>query len=288
MKKSFISLIVLMMLFPLIVNAATEDVSIVCDSKKLAPGAQTTCYIKGDFSKKISSFHGELSADTNLTISDITKSGWEGRGDNGIIDLYTDVNKTGIFNFITFAVKADSNVNALDKKIYLKNITISDDSFTENTISNKNYDIRITSTDNYLKLLSLNNANILFDKDTLIYNVELNADKTIISAEANDINAAVSGDIGEKSISYGKNEFNIIVISESNVKRTYKIIINRPSPITTKNNPNKATKTGKNSEKNIDNPHTGSNAKYFILFIIPIVLVLYILLRRKNKFVLFS
>ena len=204
MKKRIIFMMGFMLLFPLIVNAAAEDVNIVCDSNTLVPGAQTTCYIKGDFSKNISSFHGELSADTNLTISNITKSGWEGSGDGGIIDLYTDTNKTGTFNFVTFVVEADSNVSNVEKLMYLKNISISDDSFNEEAKNDKNYEIKITS---------VNNSNQEIEK----------AD-------------------------------------------------------------NKEEKAN-NKEEKANNPKTGSNDKYYLLFIFPIALVVYLLLKKKSKFV---
>ena len=63
-----------------------------------------------------------------------------------------------------------------------------------------------------------------FNKDTTEYNVELEADvtKIQIGVTKSDSKSSVSGE-GEKSVSEGMNQFNIVVTAENGSKRTYTI-----------------------------------------------------------------
>ena len=90
-----------------------------------------------------------------------------------------------------------------------------------NNTTNKNENL---SSDNALKSLSIEGNNIepKFDKDTLEYNVSLNADtKTIkIVTEKNDDKATVSGD-GEVEVKEGRNTIQIVVTAQNGATRAY-------------------------------------------------------------------
>lgn len=90
----------------------------------------------------------------------------------------------------------------------------------------REFSILYASTNNNLANLSLNNINISFSKDVLVYNVSTDETSTVISAGAEDGKAKVSG-TGTRAIHYGNNQFNIVVTSEAGVSKTYTINVYR-------------------------------------------------------------
>jgi hypothetical protein len=84
------------------------------------------------------------------------------------------------------------------------------------------------NTNNYLKTLKIENANIEFDKNTLNYSVIVknNINKINIMATTEHSTATVSG-IGEKALKEGSNKFEIKVKAENETIRTYTINIKR-------------------------------------------------------------
>lgn len=86
------------------------------------------------------------------------------------------------------------------------------------------------NNDTSLKLLSVSGYILTpnFNSNTLEYslNVSENVDKITINATPSNDNANVSG-VGEKTLSSGKNEFIISVVSESGDTKEYKIVVNK-------------------------------------------------------------
>lgn len=84
------------------------------------------------------------------------------------------------------------------------------------------------NTNNYLKTLKIENANIEFDKNTLNYSVIVknNINKINIMATTEHSTATVSG-IGEKALKEGSNKFEVKVKAENKTIRTYTINIKR-------------------------------------------------------------
>lgn len=96
----------------------------------------------------------------------------------------------------------------------------------------KTYTINVTrpdnrSTDNALKELKLNNANIDFKSGTTTYNLTIDGTSTVIEATANDAKATIKG-IGTKTLNYGVNKFEIVVTAENGSTKTYTLNITRP------------------------------------------------------------
>ena len=105
-KNMIITFLIVLVLLPINVKALTGNIKLTCDNTTVLPGSDITCTLTGDsFSEKISSFHGELNLESNLKLESIEEdSSWEGSADGGVIDLYTDVNKSGNINFVTFTI----------------------------------------------------------------------------------------------------------------------------------------------------------------------------------------
>lgn len=90
--------------------------------------------------------------------------------------------------------------------------------------------VNVVSNDSTLKKLTLEEIDIspLFRSDKYEYEIKLpyKFDKINIIAEANAVNAKVTGD-GRRYLNDGNNEYEIVVTASDNSTSTYKIIINR-------------------------------------------------------------
>lgn len=115
-------------------------------------------------------------------------------------------------------------------------------SFTESILTKSDESgVLLTETQNIVvqKLLSsiatLNSLTVdkgtlspTFNKDILSYNVTVDGgiEAIIISALKTDASSTVSG-LGQKTLNYGNNKFNIIVTSENKTQKTYVVNVNR-------------------------------------------------------------
>lgn len=130
--------------------------------------------------------------------------------------------------------------SAASKTITLGNKTSSSSS-NKTSSSSKNTSSKTTnnkddskSSDNNLKSLSVEGAELSFNKDTTTYNLSVGNDvkKIKINAEANNSKATVAG-TGEKEVKEGDNKFDVVVTAENGDKKTYTINVNVDSqPIT--------------------------------------------------------
>lgn len=111
---------------------------------------------------------------------------------------------------------SNSNYSNPDKE----DIVNFDDSYCE---------VRVLSDINTLSNISIDGATINeeFASDNLNYTAISDRDKIVISALKTDDKSIVSGDIGEVTLHYGTNNFNIIVTSETGSQRIYKIAVKR-------------------------------------------------------------
>lgn len=146
--KKIIILLVIGILFPINAHALTGNVEIQCDNYEVSSGSNINCTLKGgDFSSELSSFHAKLLLGNNLALESIEKnSSWEGSADGGVIDLYTDVNKSGDLELVTFVIKVDEVENNVDTNISITDIKIGDSQFEEHSFPQVITSIKITST----------------------------------------------------------------------------------------------------------------------------------------------
>ena len=123
-------------LIPFNTKALTGSMNLNCNSNTLTVNTSTTCTLSGNSSEEISALSAKLSASGNISISNIsTSSIWQGNGESGSIDLYTDTNKSGNFAVATFTIKANSAAGT--GTINVSGINFSDASFNEHSISGK-------------------------------------------------------------------------------------------------------------------------------------------------------
>ena len=230
MKNKIIILIgIIGLIFPLKINALSGDVSLTCDKNKVSPNSTINCSIKGNINEEVSSVHAEIELGSNLTLENSQSSSiWEGDGDGGIYDLYTDENKTGSFDIGTFTIKVGNVTEGANTYISLKNLTLSDASFKEQNFSVSSINVRIGSTVNKLTNITVTEGTLSFDDNTTEYNLTIDSPNTEITATKKDINSTVTGDIGLKTLKYGLNTFKITIKSESGEDNVYILNITRP------------------------------------------------------------
>ena len=138
-----------------------------------------------------------------------------------------------------------------DGKSTTKTFTLSCTSTTEGTInfevtgditsgSGQTKDISLTkqvtvtkakSSDNSLSDLKVDGTTVLgFSSSQTSYTIKNNSGTNItITATANDPKASIIG-TGNKSLKYGNNTFDVTVTAENGLKKTYRIIVNKPDP----------------------------------------------------------
>ena len=110
--KKICSLIIigLMAIIPLNVKAASK-VEITCDKQTYNVQEEAVCTLKATTDEQIISVSGNLNTEDQTfeiipTASDI----WQGDAENGDIQLYTDVEKTGTFDIATIKVKIKEGI----------------------------------------------------------------------------------------------------------------------------------------------------------------------------------
>ena len=111
MKKICSLMIIgLMAIIPLNIKAASK-VEIACNKQTYNVQEEAVCTLKATTDEEIISVSGSLNTEDQTfeiipTASDI----WEGDAENGDIQLYTDVEKTGTFNIVTMKVKIKEGI----------------------------------------------------------------------------------------------------------------------------------------------------------------------------------
>lgn len=226
MKNKFKILFMFLLMFPFVINAA--EVSLSCPSS-VNSGGSVTCSINiNSGSALVAGFQANVNASNGLSYKSYSmSSGWAGSSSSSSFLVYGN-KVSGSKTLGTYVYTASGNSN--DKlTVSLSGISVSDEngnSISSNTSVSAS--IRIKCSDNNLKGLSVDGVSVSdFNKDTLSYNITTEKASINISATANSGFSSVSG-TGNKSVKYGKNVFDIVVTSESGVKKIYKINVTRP------------------------------------------------------------
>lgn len=229
-----------LLFLPFSVNALVDgDISLTCEKNVLLPGESTTCSVDANVTNgEVSSFIGKINVSDGLNFVRLTESDF--KIDDDFYD-FNDLNLvvsgdnslTGNFNVVKFIVSAndvtgvDANVSITDAELGI------DDPDDGNTIgmpvSIDPYTIRIPSNNNSLNEIKINDVAISdFDSGKTDYDVDFTDTSINISAIAADGSATVTGDIGDKQVSYGENNFVINVKAENGAEKVYNVKIVRP------------------------------------------------------------
>lgn len=226
MMKRYIYILMMFLLLPLGVKAASVGTSLSCPSSANA-GSTITCNIKvtpygfnlGGFQAKFVIAGGtfsSFSASSGWTVYSSSASGISITTNN----TYPSATTVGSVKF-----KMPSSGNMVVK---LTNIAASDDNYNSYDGSSVSATIRVKSNVNTLSSLSVSGYTLTpaFNPNTTSYAVNTDNSSITINATKSDSRASVSG-IGTKNINYGKNTFNIVVKAEDGNSKTYTIVVNR-------------------------------------------------------------
>jgi len=241
MTKRYLLFSIFLFLFSPFCVFAINDVSIVCDSTRLAIGDETTCsLVANNLNFTAVDVTGKVSVGSNLSIINSSY-------DNGVwmsldsIFSVTDINLMRQSNtfasnltIATFRIKANNNI---DGNSYIR--------FTNVAIGNSNYDsvplncnpvnFTFKSNINTLSSLVVDGKSINFSSDKTTYSIDVDEPSINISAIATDPSAIISG-IGTINLNYGKNTINVVVTAESGAVKTYTINVNRKDNRSSNNN----------------------------------------------------
>ena len=119
-KLCYLILVSLMVMIPVNAKALTGSINITCDSEEYGAKETATCKITGTSDVEVYS----ISAKVNSTTANATftaDSSWQGNGDDGNIQLYTDNGKKGTFNIGTLKVSSkdtDGLLTITDVNLY--------------------------------------------------------------------------------------------------------------------------------------------------------------------------
>lgn len=179
------------------------------------------------YNETISDVNGLLINSANkvnnrITITGITSTGYLKSGINKLIDFkFKVLNDAPASNTKIYQMDGEANIELINSSQVKLNY--------ENLYSEIKYNVT-KSTVNSLSMIKIDNHELdYFNEDTLEYDitVESNVEKINITAIKQDNKSVVIGDIGEKKLSYGINKLTIDVISESGVKKSYKLNVER-------------------------------------------------------------
>lgn len=226
MMKRYIYILMMFLLLPLGVKAASVGTSLSCPSSANA-SSTITCNIKvtpngfnlGGFQAKFVIAGGafsSFSASSGWTVYSSSASGISITTNN----TYPSATTVGSVKF-----KMPSSGNMVVK---LTNIAASDDNYNSYDGSSVSATVRVKSNVNTLSSLSVSGYTLTpaFNPNTTSYAVNTDSSSITINATKSDSRASVSG-IGTKNINYGKNTFNVVVKAEDGNSKTYTIVVNR-------------------------------------------------------------
>jgi len=160
LKKIMLIFFGVIFFIPINVSAAGGKVLLNCDKNTISSDESVKCSITGDFDYLISAFHGVVVVSDKLVLSELNvDSSWEGSADKGTIDLYTDKNKMGKVNFITFTLKPKSTDISGDISVVIDDIFVGNKNFEEVEIVDASFKLKVTNTSTNDNINDDNNIN---------------------------------------------------------------------------------------------------------------------------------
>lgn len=241
MKRKVGWLVVLGCLFsPLPVFAASASVNLACPATAKA-GENISCTISANTSGDINGINAHYyfgdgtsyqsfnfpSNGFNYQISQTSSSGFVLGHTSGLPANFVIGN---LIVYIPSSAAPNSTV-----AIGLRDLGASDMSYNDVSVADTTTTVRIASNVSTLQSLQVSGANFSFSPTVTNYHLTVNAAETNITATATDQRASISS-LGHKTLSYGQNNFTIVVTAEDGSKTTYSIEITRPDNRSSNNN----------------------------------------------------
>ncbi len=160
-KLCYLILLSLMIIIPINAKALTGSVSITCDKESYGMNDTATCSVKGTSNEEVYSISALVSNSSYANIEFTADSLWQGNGDEGNIQLYTDTGKKGTFNIGTLKVKLkDASTSDTSLEVEIRDIKFGDTNGAEEDITasktNVNFSQNTNNNDNQSNITSDN------------------------------------------------------------------------------------------------------------------------------------
>jgi len=234
-KKIFILAMFLFVFAPLSVRAASVSVSLNCPSSAKA-SAIVSCTVSASPSgSDLKGIQANIKITGGKYSSFSLTSGWISYSNSSAgFSLGRNTAATGSVTVGTLKLVMPSSGSTV---ISLSNVAGSDSGYATLTGNTPSKTIKVQSNVNTLSSLSITGGILspAFNANTTNYTATVDATSITINGKATDSSSKISG-LGKKNLNYGKNNFSIVVTSESGVKKTYTITITRPDNRSSNNN----------------------------------------------------
>lgn len=234
-KKILFAILFIIICLPVSAYGASVSVSLSCPSTAKASSTISCTVSAAPSDSDIKGLQASINITNGTYISFALGNGWQAiTNDSTSFTLRRDNSTTAKTTVGTLKLKMPTSGNLVVK---LNSVAGTNSSYITLNGNTPQASIRVQSNTNTLSSLSLTNGTLspVFNSNTLNYSATVDATSTVISATATDSKSTITG-TGTKTLNYGTNKFNIVVTSESGVKRTYTITITRPDKRSTNNN----------------------------------------------------
>ncbi len=125
-KISYLIIFTLIVIMPINIKALTGSINITCDKESYNLNETATCKITGTSDEEVRSVSAKINSEY-LNVSFTADSIWQGNGDNGNIQLYSDSAKKGTFNIGTLKLTVkDSDSTEVSGVLTLSDVKYSD------------------------------------------------------------------------------------------------------------------------------------------------------------------
>lgn len=222
-------ILVIMMLFPITVYAASSTINVTSSSKQIVTGNTFTVYVNTYSSTALGTYEYTLSYNSNVVRLVSASSG----DCNPTYCIWTTNSSSGSKNITySFTFKAvgtgSSQISVKSARVVTfagSNTSVNISPVTVSVLTQEQLEASY-SKDNTLKNLEVSGYKLSpsFNKNTTNYTIDL--DSTIesikINATRNDSRASITG-TGTKKVSEGENIIKVIVTAENGSKKTYQI-----------------------------------------------------------------
>lgn len=121
-----------------------DNLILTCESEEIGLNEEIKCILKGNVDEyDVSAVNIKIEDSKDYKVNDVlVDSSWQGDGEDNLITLYTDDNKSKKFNIATFSVSLINN-NIDEFNINLVDITLGDDNYNEHTIQNVSKTLKV-------------------------------------------------------------------------------------------------------------------------------------------------
>ncbi len=225
----------ILFLFPMVVSAKVTS-SITCSEYEVVAGQSFTCVVSvtPEAGTSITSFKSAIDYSTDFNLTKITPaSNWTSNS-NSIIDLTNSHYDPGqglttTLNIASLTFTVNNNVNYGTKQIKVRGYDLDEES---------GFAIKILSSNNYLKSLTVSGIDFSFSSRTNTYNLKTTKEVVTVNAILMDTNSTFKSGYEPRSVNlnYGSNTIQIMVVAQNGATNTYTLNIERIDQRSTNNN----------------------------------------------------